>query len=123
MDSPSSGSLAPPALSDRVAEAGETSRTTPRPPAGSREDVVLIAGLGNPVAADYAAYVGRSSRGHALLVADEETRAPVEPPARSLAPDESWRPPSDVRGELGPASSLILFIPPRLTEEDRRKAA
>src|SRR5262249_61207897 len=78
--------------------------------------------LGHRVAADFGAYRGHGSRGRALLGADEKIRTLVEPPVRSLALDECLQPESEVRGELGLASSLILFLAPRLTEEGRRAA-
>jgi hypothetical protein len=122
MDSPSFGSIAPPAPPDRAAEAGEAGRTEPWPGAASRGDLVLVADLGDPVAADFAAHVGRGSRGHALLIADETPGATAGPPVRSRSLDECLRPDSDARDELGSASGLIVFVGPRLTEEGRRKA-
>lgn len=98
MVSPSSGSLAPPPPSDRAAEAIEASRTRPEPGASIREDVVLVAGLRHPVAADLLAYLGRDPRGRALPIAGEEIRAAT-----------------------GPASGLIAFLPARLTDENRRE--
>ena len=122
MDSPSFATHAPSTLSDREDEAGVASGTVPRTGEACREDAVLVAGLGNPIAADFAAYAGRGSRDHVVLVGDAKIRALVEPPVRPLVPDGTLRTAPDVRGELGLASSLILFIPPRLTDEDRRAA-
>jgi len=81
---------------------------------------VLIASFGNPVAADYAAFVSQRSHGDALVVADERIRALVEAPARLLPIDELLRSSQDRGGELGEAPSLVLFIDSALNASQRR---
>jgi hypothetical protein len=100
MVSPSSGSMTPAAPSAGTVEADPAGRDPTRPGV----DVVLVAGLGDPVAADYADYLGRDSRRRAVLIADGD--------ARTLAGDD-----------LESAPSLILFVPPHLTGERRRQIA
>ncbi len=121
MESPSSGSPQPTVLSHREHEAGDVAQAVQRPGRGSRTDVVLIASFGNALAADYAAFVSRSSHGNAIVVADEETRRLVEAPVRSLSMDEILRSTPDTWNVQGRVPSLLLFINPSLTERERRE--
>ena len=82
---------------------------------------MLIAGFGNAVAADYAAFVSQSSQSDAVVVADEKIRRLVEAPVRSLSMDEFLRSTPDIGSEHGQVSSLILFINSRLTARERRE--
>jgi hypothetical protein len=126
MDSPFSSSPPPPALCEPEpelkAEAGEggPGRTATRPGAASREDVVLVAGFGNAVAADYAAFV---RRGDAVLVADGRIRALAEGGGRTVALDECVRSTADDWGGRGRGVSLVVFLSPRPTERERRGLA
>ncbi len=122
MDSPSSGSPSPPTLSDRRDLAVEA---PPRRPAAqaSRDDVVLVAGLGDGVAADFAAFVGQEARSQAILVGDERVRDLAGGRIPVLSPDEWLRSTPDDRGGREPTASLILFLAPRLTELERRALA
>ena len=97
MASQSSGSTTPAVLIDDEAEAGEV-----RPAATGRDDLLVVAGSRCPVAADYAAFVRRAARSEVTMVADGG--------ASALAGD---------RDGAGPGS-LVLFLPPSLTEADRR---
>ena len=121
MDSPSLDSPQPTVLSHRESEAGDVSQTVPRTGRATRADIVLIAGFGNAVAADYAAFVCQRSQGNAVLVADEKIRRLVEAPVRSLSMDELLRPSPDNWSEHGQVTSLILFINSRLTARERRE--
>ena len=85
MDSPSLDSPRPTLFSLGESEAGDGSRvvdTTDRP---TESGVVLIAGFGNPVAADYAAFVSQRSRADAVVIADFKLRPLVEAPVRLVA--------------------------------------
>ena len=121
MDSPSLDSPQPTVLSHRECEAGDVSQTVQRTGRATRADVVLIAGFGNAVAADYAAFVSQSSQGDAVVVADEKIRRLVEPPVRSLSMDEFLRSTPDLGSEHGRVPSLVLFINSRLTARERRE--
>jgi hypothetical protein len=84
---------------------------------------VLVAGLGDLVAADYAAFVGRGSRGEAVLIEGLNNHTSDRVPVRTLTPEEcSRRTPGDVigRDRLG---GLIVFIGPRLNAAKRRELA
>ena len=119
MASPSSGSTSPPTLADRQPEIGDASEATAEAGRSSRSDLVLVAGLRNAVAADFATFVCRSPRGEAVLVADPRIRALAGAGPRSLSPEECSRSTRDVWGGPEP-TSLVFFLPSRLTEADRR---
>jgi hypothetical protein len=121
MDSPSLGSPQPTVLSPRECEAGDVSQTEQRTGRATRADVVLVASFGNPVAADYAAFVSQSSLGGAVVVADEKIRRLVEPPVRSLSMDEFLNSPPDIGSEHGRVPSLVLFVNSRLNARERRE--
>ncbi len=102
MDSHSSGSASPHAIAERRAPAVE---------AGA--GVVLVAGLGHPAAADYAAFVGQGARGEAVLLGDDPGRLPRE-----------WlRSPSEGPAGRDQPNAMIVFIGPRLSEARRRDLA
>jgi hypothetical protein len=101
MDSPSSGFPSPPMLSDRQALAVEA-----RPESKGRDDLVLVAGLGDPVASEYATFVSRGSQSEAVL---------IEGIADRPAPD-------NVIGRYR-VESLIVFVGPRLSAASRRELA
>src|SRR5262245_58324951 len=61
---------------------------------GTEEGAVLVAGFGNPVAVDYAEYVGRQG---GRCVADRMAEAPAR------------------------VAAIVLFLPPRLTDRARRE--
>ena len=86
MDSPSSGSPSPPTLADRRALAVEARPA--RPAREGRDDLMLVAGLGDPVASDYAAFVGRGTRGEAVLIEGVTGRTRRGLPVRTLKPEE-----------------------------------
>ncbi len=100
MDSPSLDSPRPTVLSHRECEAGDVSQTVQRTGRATRADIVLIAGFGNAVAADYATFVSQSSQGDAVVV-DEKIRRLVEPPIRWLSMDEFLRSNLETRSEHG----------------------
>ena len=56
----------PPTLADRRPQ--DVEARPARPAREGRDDLVLVAGLGNPVAAAYAAFVARELRGEAVLI-------------------------------------------------------
>jgi hypothetical protein len=121
MDSPSSGSLSLPTLADRRALAVEARPA--RPAREGRDDLVLVAGLGDPIAADYAAFVGRGSRGEAVLIEGARSRTSDGLSVRALRPEECARPtPDDVIGR-DRVDGLIVFIGPRLSAARRRELA
>jgi hypothetical protein len=101
MDSPSSGFPSPPMLSDRQALAVEA-----RPDPKRRDDLVLVAGLGDPVASEYAAFVSQGSQSEAVLI-------------EGIA---DWPAPESVIGR-DRVESLIVFVGPRLSEAKRRALA
>lgn len=86
MDSPSSGSPSPPTLADRRALAVEARPA--RPAWEGRDDLMLVAALGDPVASDYAAFVGRGTRGEAVLIEGVTGRTSSGLPVRTLKPEE-----------------------------------
>lgn len=102
MDSHSSGSASPHAIAER-----------PAPAAEARAGLVLVAELGHPVAADYAAFVSQGARGEAVLLSDDPGRLAREwlraTPEGSTGRDR--------------ANALIVFIDPRLSEARRRELA
>ncbi len=111
MDSPSLNSSRSPVLSRPEPEPGTVSPPIERTGRASRTGVVVIAGFGNPVAADYAAYVSQNSP-RDFVVANDHVRRLMEPSVRSLSLDEFSRSTPD----LGRESRLVLFIPARLTK-------
>ncbi len=121
MDSPSSGSTCPPAPVEDQAATGDACHSAARPDVAIRGDLVVVAGFRDAIAADFAAFVGEGSRSEAVLVADERIRA-IAGGIRSLSL-EAWSgsTPEDWRGHE--PASLILFLPPRLSESDRRRLA
>jgi len=82
---------------------------------------VIIASFGNPVAADYAAFVSQSSRVDAVLVADENTRLLVGAPVRSQSINEFLRSTPDSWSEHGRVPDFILFINAHLGARERRE--
>jgi hypothetical protein len=115
MDSPSLESPEPRLPADRESDAGEPCRTVPQGGRSALKDTVVVVGFGNPVAADYAEFVGRNSRGDTVLVADEAVRRLVEAPVRALSMGEFLRSSTYRRDE----PSLVLFIGSRLTGRER----
>jgi len=68
----------------------------------SQEQILLVVGLGNPVAVDYAAYVqGTEQSGLRVVVADENRTGPIVPP--NLDPD---------------ISALVIFLNARMTQSE-----
>ena len=111
MDSPSLNSSRSPVLSRPEPEPGTVSPPIERTGRASRTGVVVIAGFGNPVAADYAAYVSQNSP-RDFVVANDHVRRLMEPSVRSHSLDEFSRSTPD----SGRATRLVLFIPARLTK-------
>ena len=120
MDSPFLDTPPPKILSRRESEAGavQTEQGTRR---AVRADIVLVAGFGDPVAADYAAFVSESSQGTAVLVAEETIRRHVEATVRSMSMDEWLQSTPDLWSEQGRVDSLILFIGSTLDARERRE--
>ena len=105
MDSPSSGSTGHLAPFEDQAGLGAASQATTGPGVSTGGDLVAIAGFGDATAADFAAFVGGKSGIEAVLVAAEGSGVLLD-------------------GWVGPEpASLILFLPPRLSEPDRRRLA
>jgi hypothetical protein len=123
MDSLSSGSSHPPALSERQAGSGALCQTATSPERPCRDDLVVVAGFHDAVAADFAAFLSQESRSEAVLVADERVRALAAGRIPELSLDECLRRAPDEWGGRAPAVSLILFLGPRLTEAERRVLA
>jgi len=72
-------------------------------------DVVLVAGLGDSIAADFGAFVVQRSKRDAVVLADDDVRRLGNEPA-------AW-------DELGRAESLIVFVGARPTAQRRRELA
>jgi hypothetical protein len=72
---------------------------------GPTEEVVVVAGFGNPVAADYAAYLSRRGGRRFVVVADVLER---------FASAESL-----IELTQGGVPTLVLFVGPRLSDRDR----
>ncbi|MHB1556106.1 MAG: hypothetical protein ACYC61_01370 [Isosphaeraceae bacterium] len=102
MDSHSSGSTSPHAIAER-----------PAPAAEGRAGVVLVAGLGHPVAAGYVSFVGQGTRDEVVTIVDDPGRL-----AREWLPAAPEGPTGRDR-----ANALIVFVGPRLTEARRRELA
>jgi len=79
-------------------------RTTKGPGLAIGRDLVVVDGFRSAIAADFAEFVGRGSRSEAVLVDDESGSMP------------------DDRAGQEPAS-LILFLPPSLSDSDHRRLA
>jgi hypothetical protein len=120
MDSPSLITPRRPTLSRREGEAGDVSHPGGQTGRAAQEDVVLIAGFGNAIAVDLAAFVSQGAESHVIVVDDESNCRLVVPPVRSLPLVEGVRSTPDLRGEPGGVASLILFIDSRLTVSERR---
>ncbi len=114
MDSPSSDLPPPIVLSRREYEAGDVSQTVQRTGRTTAADIVLVAGFGNAIAADYATFVTQRSQGDAVVV-DEKTRRLADPPIDWLSMDDFLRSNLETRSENGQGPSLVLFIGSRLT--------
>jgi hypothetical protein len=121
MDSPSLESPQPIALSHSEREAGDDSQLVYTTDRSIRPGSVLIAGFGNTVAADFAAFANQRSQGGAIVVADAKVRQLVDAPIRSLAIDELFLSTRHANTEHRPVDSLILFISPHLTADERRQ--
>jgi hypothetical protein len=119
MDRPSLDSPRPPFLSDRQSEAGDACQAARGTGQATREDTVLIAGFGNAVAVDFAAFIGQSSHSDVVVVAGEEIRRLVEAPVRFLSMNECLRSTAEIGSEYGQVDSLILFINSRLSRRER----
>src|SRR5262249_55775615 len=80
----------------------------PRPPADrqARDSAVLVAGFGNPVAAAYAAHMGRQG------TAGRESGVRLFSPLPRKAGGE---------GEILSPADVVLFLTSRLAEQDRRE--
>ncbi len=117
MDSPSSGSTRPPGLVDERPEACEVRRATTGSGCADRGDVV-VASFRGAIAADFAAFVGRSSGTEPILVtgAGSSDLAGAE---GALSPEETSSPEPNDWGETEP-TSLIVFLAPSPTEPERR---
>jgi hypothetical protein len=90
--------------------------------ATATDDIVLIVGFRDALAADYAAFVNRNSDGTAvLMVGDEKIRRLVESPVRSLSMDEFLCTPSETWCEEKRVAGLIVFINSRLSESERQE--
>jgi hypothetical protein len=74
----------------------------------TQEEILLVAGLGNPVAADYAAYVRRHTHCR-VLAADQHPRFKSER-------ERTWERTEFTTSSLG----VVVFLNRRLTENDRR---
>jgi hypothetical protein len=123
MDSPCSSLNFPPAVSDPRADTGGAVVTATSPAEVSRCDVVLVADLGNAVAADFAAFTSQDSRCDVVLLAGQEPRALSQGKIRPISRYEWSRLISDDRDGLGRPRSLMLFLGPRLAEPERRRLA
>jgi hypothetical protein len=121
MDSHSSDSPSPPALADRRASAVET--RPPRLGREGRDDVVLVAGLGDPVAADYAALVARGSRAEAVLIEEGKNRTSDGFQVRTLMLKECVRSTPDDMLARDRVEGLIVFVGPCLSAAKRRQLA
>ena len=99
---------------------GNASQVVETKDRAARTGTVLIASLGDPVAADYATYLGQQSRSAAVVVADDRVRRLVEPPSRTVAIDAFLRSAPATEREVGPMDSLVLFVGRRLTAPERR---
>ncbi len=102
MDSHSSGSTSPPAIAERRMPATEV-----------RAGLVLVAGLGHPVAGDYVAFVGQGARDEAVLLGDDPSHM-----AREWLRTVPEVPTVSNRGD-----ALMIFIGPHVSEARRRELA
>ena len=76
---------------------------------------LLVAGFGDAVAADYAAYACRLGNGNVAVVADEAVNRHVEAPARVVPLRDFSQAALKAANERGSFAGLILFLNPRLT--------
>ena len=118
MDSPSLGSPQPPVFCHREPERGAVSQTMERTGQAARAGAVIIAGFGNSVAADYAAFVSQNSPDDSV-VADETIRRLLKPSVSSVSMAEFSRSTSDIGSDLALAPSLVLFIKSPMTAGER----
>jgi hypothetical protein len=119
MDSPSSRSAHSTILKQEEIERGQACPVEHATDRAVRADTVLIAGFGEAVALDYAAFIGKMGRGDAVVLAAEKMQRPGEASVRSLPIDEVLRSTDDRSSDLGPVSSLVLFTSSRLTPRQR----
>src|SRR5262245_57721429 len=80
---------------------------------------LLVASFGDPVAADYAAYAGRSGDGKVTVAADARILRRVEAPARPYPLEDLARNAPPTAAGRGRFMALVLFLKPRLSEGDR----
>ena len=90
MDSPFLDAPRPPCLSPQEREFAAALPTIERTGRTPRAGVVIIAGFGNPVAADYAAFVSQNSPTETLVV-DEPVRQRLSSSVRSMSVAEFSR--------------------------------
>ena len=98
-------------------------KQTHRHPDGVDEDLLLIAGLGEPAAADYAAYACTVGRRNVVVIGDKSTDDLVAAPAsvRALADLSPQKSQIGATSEKGPA--LVLFVGSRVTLRDQSTLA
>ena len=85
-----------------------------------RAGVIIIAGFGNPVAADYATFVSQNSPVETLVV-DEPIQRLLTSSVRSMSVAEFSRSTASTGGHRDRAQSAVLFITSRLTRDQRRE--
>jgi hypothetical protein len=92
------------------------------PPASSaapaRDEVLLAASFGSPVAADYSAYVCGMADQSVAVVADAKVRRLLDGPVHGY-PLEDFSRAALQTAARGRVSALILFLNPCLTDKDR----
>src|SRR4051812_6708594 len=83
--------------------------------AGPGEEILLVAGFGNPAAADYVAHVCGRGSPDVALVADADVCRRVDGPARLYPLDRSSRAVLRAATERARVRAVVLFLNPRLT--------
>jgi hypothetical protein len=120
MDNLSSASTQPPVLSDYPAAPGAICPTVERPEPAAPEEVVFVAGFQDGIAADFAAFVSRGSPAAPVLVVGRRVRTRAADGIVALSLEECLRLTPNEWGPREPVASLVLFLPPRLRDPDRR---
>ena len=121
MDSPFSNMPRPAVLSRSEREAADDSRAIATTDPPTQADTVLVVGFGNPVVADYAAYVTEHGHAGAVVIADDKVRRLVEAPIRSMAIDDFLGTRPETTRTHGRVDSLVLFVSAPLTPLERRQ--
>jgi hypothetical protein len=121
MDSPSSDMPRSAVLSVDEREAADDFRMGATPGSVNPLGTVLIAAFGNPVAAEYAAFVCKNSPAGAVVIADEDVQRLIEAPTRSLAIDELLRSGTLSAHRHEGAASVVLFVDSGLSLRQREE--